>query len=88
MRLINELNDNGFKIRAETPRVHCKAFEDNSGALEMARTPKMWPRIKHINIKYHHFSEAVLKGEISIWSSSQVVLGCGIKRQIGMTKVD
>ena len=33
----------------------CTAFEDNNGALEMAKTPKMRPRTKHIAIKYHHF---------------------------------
>jgi hypothetical protein len=67
MRLINEINSAGFKVPGESPKVHCKAFEDNSGALEMARTPKMRPRTKHLNIKYHHFRDAVLKGEITIW---------------------
>jgi Reverse transcriptase (RNA-dependent DNA polymerase) len=67
MRLINELKLSGFDIPGETPRVLCKAFEDNSGALEMARTPKMRPRTKHLNIKYHHFREAVLNGDITIW---------------------
>jgi len=46
--------------------LHCKAFEDNSGALELAKTPKMRPRTKHINIKYHHFREHVRTGLISI----------------------
>jgi hypothetical protein len=46
--------------------VHCKAFEDNSGALEMARVHKLRPRTKHINIKYHHFREAVRTGQISV----------------------
>jgi hypothetical protein len=67
MRLINELNKAGFKVPGEVPRVRCKAFEDNSGALEMARTPKLRPRTKHLNIKYHHFREAVQKGKVSIW---------------------
>ena len=49
-----------------TPKVHCRAFEDNSGALEMARSPKMRPRTKHLNIKYHHFHEAVEAGDITI----------------------
>jgi hypothetical protein len=34
--------------------------------LEMAKTPKMRPRTRHINIKYHHFCEAVHSGLISI----------------------
>jgi hypothetical protein len=66
MRLVNELNNAGFEIPGEIPRVHCKAFEDNSGALEMAQTPKLIPRTKHLNIKYHHFREAVQNGEVSI----------------------
>ena len=32
----------------------------------MARTPKMRPRTKHMNIKYHHFREAVNRGDITI----------------------
>jgi hypothetical protein len=34
-----------------------KVFEDNSGALELARLPKLLYRIKHINMCYHHFRE-------------------------------
>jgi hypothetical protein len=46
------------------PRVFCKAFKDNSGALELAHLPKMRPQTKHINIKYHHFREHVRLGLI------------------------
>jgi hypothetical protein len=51
------------------PEIHCKVFEDNSGAVEVAtsaKNPKMRPRTKHINNKYHHFREAVLKGKVQI----------------------
>jgi hypothetical protein len=38
------------------PTVKCTIFEDNNGALELAKAPKMCPRTKHIvAIKYHHF---------------------------------
>jgi hypothetical protein len=53
-------------IDVSTPTIHCKVFEDNEGALEMARLPKMRPRTKHLNIKYHHFREAVAAGLITI----------------------
>jgi len=45
------------KIVSKHPqtKVYCKVFEDNSGALEMAKNPKFRPRTKHLNIKYHHF---------------------------------
>ncbi len=48
------------------PYVYCKVFEDNSGALELARHPKLRPRTKHINVVYHHFCEAVRRGDIKI----------------------
>ena len=44
----------------------CNAFEDNTGALELAKVPKMRPRTKHINIKYHHFREHVQQGTIKV----------------------
>ena len=52
--------------KVKTPTVHCKVFEDNLGALEMARMPKMRPQTKHICIQYHHFREHVRKKMISI----------------------
>jgi hypothetical protein len=66
MELAKELAKAGFNMGTKTPEVHCKAFEDNSGALEMARTSKMRPRTKHLNIKYHHFREAVEQGLVTI----------------------
>jgi Reverse transcriptase (RNA-dependent DNA polymerase) len=70
MALIEELAKAGFHINTTDPKVHCKAFEDNSGAAEMARLPKMRPRTKHMNIKYHHFRSAVEEGKISIHAIS------------------
>lgn len=66
MRLVTELDKAGFSMSTVTPKVHCKVFEDNSGALEMAKTPKMRPRTKHMNIKYHHFREAVAQKIVTI----------------------
>ena len=56
----------GWQTNKEVPKVHCKLFEDNSGALEMARLPKMRPRTKHLCVKMHHFREHVRKGLVSI----------------------
>jgi hypothetical protein len=47
--------------------MYCKVFEDNSGALELARLPKLDPRTKHINVCYHHFCKHVRKGLIKIF---------------------
>jgi hypothetical protein len=48
-------------------RRSCGQFEDNSGALELTRLPKLRPRTKHINVCYHHFCEHVRKGLIKIF---------------------
>ena len=48
------------------PKVLCTVFEDNSGALELARLPKIRPRTKHINQSYHHFREHVERQEVYI----------------------
>ncbi len=46
--------------------VQCKVFEDNSGALELAMMPKMQPRTKHINVKFHHFRDYVRRKLLTI----------------------
>lgn len=66
MELSKELTAAGFDLGSPIPKMHCTAFEDNSGALEMATNPKMRPRTKHINVKYHHFREAYERGDITI----------------------
>jgi hypothetical protein len=43
MDLIQEARKHGIDLPLAPARVHCKAFEDNSGALEMAQTPKLRP---------------------------------------------
>ena len=47
-------------------KVLCKLFEDNSGAIEIAKEEKYRPQTKHINVKYHHFRSLVQEGVISI----------------------
>jgi hypothetical protein len=59
MNLLKELNEHSFKSEKSTPKIQCQLFEDNIGAREIARTPKMRPRTKHINNVYHHFREHV-----------------------------
>ena len=66
MEVVREAKQRGFPFFADAPRVHCRAFEDNSGALEIAREYCIRPRTKHINIRYHHFRAYVRRKEISI----------------------
>ena len=66
MELLRELKQQGIPVGTTKPKVFCRVFEDNSGALEIASVPKMRPRTKTINIKYHHFRQYVDRGEIEI----------------------
>jgi hypothetical protein len=67
MWLLEETKHHGVPVLNAKPKVHCKFFEDNAGAIEIANVPKMRPITKHLNIKYHHFREEVKKGTISIY---------------------
>ena len=55
LQLIKEMQRLGFEIFTSVPLIYCKAFEDNSGAMEMSCNHKLQPRTKHINVIYHHF---------------------------------
>ena len=44
------------------PVVKCRVFEDNIGAIELAKLPKLRPRTKHIACQYHHFRHYTTKG--------------------------
>ena len=61
MNLMHECQSHGILDQAAQPNVYCTAFEDNNGALELARAPKMRPRTKHINQKYHFFRSQVAR---------------------------
>jgi hypothetical protein len=43
MELLKEIQSQGHEIQSKTTEVHCKVFEDNSGALEIAKFPKYRP---------------------------------------------
>ena len=66
MSLAQELKDRSVCMEYTKPKVHCRVFEDNTGALALATVPKMRPRTNHINLVYHHFREAVREGKIDI----------------------
>ena len=57
LELTKEMHSYDIKLHSTRPKIHCKIFEDNSCALEMACTPKVQPCTKHINNAYHHFCE-------------------------------
>jgi histone deacetylase 1/2 len=66
MNTLKEMQSLGFDVKEWRPKVHCKVFEDNSGALEIAKVPKARPRTKHLNVKLHHFRSYVDSGDITI----------------------
>jgi hypothetical protein len=49
MNLLNEMKSFGIPISKTTPTVFCKLFEDNAGAIHLAKVPKMRPRTRHID---------------------------------------
>ena len=56
MELLKEMKGHGIPgLMEHKAAIHCRVFEDNSGALEMAKIHKHRPRTKHINVKLHHF---------------------------------
>jgi hypothetical protein len=67
MGLVQEMTEQDFQVICTKPYVYCKVFEDNLGALKLARLPKLCPRTKHINVCYHHFCKHVRKGLIKIF---------------------
>ena len=69
MELHQEMYQKGCLPQTMQPKFHCKVFEDNSGAIHLAtgvKHPKMRPKTKHINIKYHHFHNKVMDGTFAI----------------------
>ena len=67
MEHIKEMREPKFDTVNMQPYVYCNVFEDISGALELARLPRLCPCTKHINVCYHHFQEHVRKGLIKIF---------------------
>ena len=66
MNLLTEMAHHQLLPSPAQTTIHCKVFEDNIGALEMAREHKFRPRTKHMHIKYHHFRSYVDSKQISI----------------------
>ena len=53
--LLEEVKQFGCTVHSATAKVHCRVFQDNSGAIEIANHPKCCPRIGHINQRCHFF---------------------------------
>ena len=58
-RLLKEI---GLRCKLDfvkSAMVHSTIFEDNNGALILAKAPKLTPRTKHIAVKYHWFKSLI-----------------------------
>ena len=58
---------NKINMVTMNPRIYCEVYEDNSGALAIAKEHKYRPRTKHLNIKLHHFRQYVNNNEIDTY---------------------
>jgi hypothetical protein len=72
--LLEEAKQLGIPVLNAKTKVHCKVFEDNVGTIEIANVPKMRPRTKCINTKYHHFREEVKELSASITQGLRIRL--------------
>lgn len=66
-RLLTLVCDTIFGVKNYKVKIHSSVFEDNNGALQLARAPRMTPRTKHYGIKYHFFREHVSNGDIQLF---------------------
>ncbi len=54
MELVKEMKSCKFDVVSILPYVYCKAFKDNSGALDLVCHIKMSSRTKYIVVYYHY----------------------------------
>ena len=50
MALIQEVQERGIQTSAKPCKTHCRVFEGNERAIEIAKVSKMRPQTKHLNI--------------------------------------
>ena len=55
LHLLEELKQHCIDFELPQTKIFAKCFEDNAGCVELAHTPKLRPRTKHIAVKFHHF---------------------------------
>ena len=67
MNLIQEIQEMGITLPHKTvPKMTCRVFEDNVGALELANNHKLRPRTKHLAVQLHHFRQHVLSKQVIV----------------------
>ena len=56
-----------FGMKCDSCQSYTATFEDNKGAIELAKEPKYRPQTKHISMKWHHFREHIKQGTSKIF---------------------
>ena len=62
MELLKEMREHGFEVLDPHPQVHCKVFEDNSGALEIASVAQVETTHQTFSNKASSFPELRYQG--------------------------
>jgi hypothetical protein len=62
MNLLQEMREQNFKVICIEPYVYCKVFEDNAGALELERLPKLRPKDQAHKCLLSSFSQTRVEG--------------------------
>ncbi len=47
INLTDKLSEQGVELVSKQPQITCQSFEDNAGAIELAKMPKLRPRTKY-----------------------------------------
>ena len=67
IQLMWKMKERSYNVCSTAPKVTFKVFEDNEGAMELARFPKMRPSRKHANQMCHHFRSYVFSGDAEMF---------------------
>ena len=61
------MKEKGIMVNDDQAKVHIKVYEDNAGAIEIAKEKKYRPRTIHFNCRLHYFRHRVeVTREISV----------------------
>ena len=56
-----------FGMKCDSCNSYTTTFEDNKGAIELAKEPKYITQTRHLSIKWNHFREHIKRGTSKIF---------------------
>ena len=64
LRIIKEAKElSTLKLMINNSQIKCTIHEDNMSTIELAKEYRIRPRTKHINVKYWHFNQFMLRNK-------------------------